>query len=136
MDQVQQFLDTSTIHGLSWISRSQGLKKLFWILVVLVGFSGATYLIYQSFNNWKSSPISTTVETLPISEITLPNITVCPPRDSLLNLNYDIIQAEKILMNDSVRTELLDYAHEIIQYEYFEEIMTNMSKLREENKSN
>ena len=87
MEHVKTFLDTSTIHGLSWISGTKSWLRLFWILVVIGGFSGAGYLIYTSFNNWEQSPISTTIETLPISRIIFPNITVCPPKQLFLNLN-------------------------------------------------
>ena len=57
------------------------------------GFTGAGYLIAKSFDNWKQSPISTTIETLPISQITFPNVTVCPPKNSVLNLNYDVVES-------------------------------------------
>ena len=96
MEHIKTFLDTSTIHGLSWILSTRKCSRVFWILTVLGGFTAAGYLIYQSFDNWNQSPISTTVETLPISEITLPNVTVCPPKKLFLNLNFDILQAKKV----------------------------------------
>ena len=96
MEHVKDFLDTSTIHGFSWISSNKRFARLFWILIVVGGFSAAGYLIYSSFHNWGQSPITTTVETLPISQITFPNVTVCPPKDLFLNLNYDILQSEKV----------------------------------------
>ena len=65
MDNIKTFFDTSTIHGLSWISGTRRWSRLFWILIVAGGFSGAGYLIYTSFDNWEKSPISTTVETRP-----------------------------------------------------------------------
>ena len=72
------------------------LAKFFWVLVVIGGFIGAGYLINRSYHNWNESPISTTVETLPISKIMLPNVTVCPPRYSFLTLNHDIAKSEKL----------------------------------------
>ena len=69
MDHVKKFLESSTIHGMSWISSSRNISRGFWIVVVFLGFSGAGYLIHESFNNWEQSPISTTEEILPISEI-------------------------------------------------------------------
>ena len=96
MEHIKTFLDTSTIHGLSWISSSTKWSKLIWILIVIGGFTGAGYLIYESFHNWQQSPITTTIETLPISEIIFPNVTVCPPKNSLLELNYDIMKANEI----------------------------------------
>ena len=72
MEHFKSFLDTSTIHGLSWISSTNRTSRLFWILVVITGFSGAGYLIHESFYNWDQSPITTTIETQPISKITFP----------------------------------------------------------------
>ena len=74
MEHVKEFLDNSTIHGLSFISSTRRFSRLFWILIVIGGFSGAGYIIYTSFYNWGQSPITTTIETLPISELTLPNV--------------------------------------------------------------
>ena len=110
MEHVKEFLDTSTIHGLSWISGTRKWSRYFWILTVILGFSGAGYLIYTSFDNWEQSPISTTIETLPISQIKFPNVTVCPPRNSFLNLNFDLEQSEKIKIDNSSRRKLFDFA--------------------------
>ena len=131
MEHVKEFLDSSTIHGLSWISGTRRWSRLFWILIVIGGFSGAGYLIYTSFDNWEKSPITTTIETLPISQITFPNVTVCPPRNSFLNLNDDFKQSENIKLDNDTRDELFDFALEVIQDEFHEEIMTNMSKVED-----
>ena len=47
-------------------------------------------MIYESFQSWRESPVKTTIETLPIDGITFPKITVCPPKGTYTNLNYDI----------------------------------------------
>ena len=125
MRNIKEFLNTSTIHGLYFISKSKGWSRLFWILVVYGGFFGAGYMIYESFNNWDQSPIATTVETLPISELTLPNVTICPPKNSFLNLNYDIIKAEE-KFNESYRKEFINQAIDSIQKSYFDEIRVNI----------
>ena len=134
MEHVKDFLDTTTIHGFSWISRAKRFSRYFWILVVFGGFSGAVYLIYTSFLNWEQSPISTTIETKPISAITFPNVTVCPPKNSFLNLNYDLMKAENLKIDENVRKELFNYTVEVIQEEFYEEIMKNLSKVNEENR--
>ena len=107
MEHIKTFLNTSTIHGLNNISSNRKWSRLFWIMVVCGGFSGAGFLIYESFYNWNQSPISTTIETLPISKITFPNVTVCPPKTLYLNLNYDIIQAENVKLDDEKRHQFL-----------------------------
>ena len=90
MEHLKDFLDASTIHGLAWISSTRRWFRLFWILIIIAGFSMAGFLIHESFYNWKQSPISTTVETVSISKITFPNVTVCPPKNLFLNLNYEL----------------------------------------------
>ena len=130
MEHLKTFLDTSTIHGLSWIVSTKRLSRLFWILTVIGGFTGAIYIIYESFSNWGKNPVTTTIETMPISEITFPNVTVCPPKSSFLNLNYDILQSEKVELNIEARKELLDYAFDVIQDEFYNEMMTNQSKVQ------
>ena len=87
MESFKHFLETSTIHGLNHIATTRKWARKFWIFVACSGFGGAIYLIQQSFGNWKESPISTTIKTLPISEIKFPNFTICAPKEDLLNLN-------------------------------------------------
>ena len=129
MNLMKHFLNTSTIHGLSFISNTRRYARLFWIFVVFAGFTGAIILINESFNNWKQSPVSTTIETWPIEKITLPNVTICPPKNSFLNLNYDILQAEKQNLLQKTRHELFDHALEVVQNRFYDEMMTNLSKV-------
>ena len=131
MEHIETFLDTSTIHGLSWISGSRRLSKIFWIIVVIGGFSGAGYLISTSFKNWEQSPITTTVAILPMSEIKFPNITICPPKESFLNLNYAIMESKKIKLSDKTRQQLLDDAIGDFQEEYTTELMNNLTKIQD-----
>ena len=104
--EIKEFLGSSTIHGLSHIAANRGLARLFWLGVVIWGFTGAGLLIQQSFSSWAVSPISTTIETLPISELEFPNVTVCPPRKSFTNLNPDIVRSEKISLSEGQRQAL------------------------------
>ena len=132
MEEVREFFDFSTIHGLNHISSSKKWAKIFWILIVIGGFSGAIMLIHTSFLIWEQSPITTTVETLPISQLTLPNITVCPPMNTSLNLNYDILQSINRSLDLETREKMLEYTIEIIQENFFQEVMYNLSKLHEQ----
>ena len=115
MDGVTTFLESSTMHGLGYIPRTRKYARLFWILTVLAGFSTAGYLIQQSFQSWAESPVKTTVETLPISEITFPKITVCPPRNTFTDLNYDLMAIENVSLADPI-TEL--DTNTTVEYEY------------------
>ena len=93
MTGVNTFLESSTIHGLSYIAQTRKFAKLFWISVVLSGFIGAVYLINSSFEAWKESPVSTIMETWSIKKMQFPKVTVCPPQNTYTNLNYDILMA-------------------------------------------
>ena len=110
---METFLETSTIHGVSHISTKRKFVRIFWTLVVISGFTGAGVLIYQSFQSWDESPVKTTIETHPIAEITFPKVTVCPPKNTFTNLNYDLMMTENITLDNDTRQELTNYAVEL-----------------------
>ena len=131
---LKQFFESSTIHGLHYISSSRSIVRLTWILIVIGGFSVATILIHQSFDNWNENPITTTIETLPISKVKLPNVTICPPKGTYTNLNHDyqtLMRRKSI--NETTREELFNLTIGMIQNQVYKEIMNNMSKIIEEN---
>ena len=104
------------------------------MFVVAAGFSGAIFLILQSFSNWEQNPISTTIETVHISEITLPNITVCPPKNLSLNLNFDIMKAKEIQIDEQLRNELYNYALYEFQDIISNHMIQNLSKIKDQDR--
>ena len=114
MEGVENFLDSSTIHGLSYISSTRKNIRLFWIFVVLAGFLTAGYLIQQSFHSWAESPVKTTVETLPISEISFPKITLCPPRNTFTDLNYDLMAIENVTLDIEIENNTIEYVYDYL----------------------
>ena len=110
MDGVRTFLESSTIHGLAYISNTRRLVKLFWIGIVVAGFLGAAIIIYQSFQSWEESPVKTTLETLPMRNITFPKVTVCPPKKTYTDLNYDLIRMKNHTLDNNRRNELTTFA--------------------------
>ena len=134
MEGVRTFLESSTIHGLAHISISKRLIKLFWIGVVISGFVGASVIIYQSFQDWHESPVKTTIETHSIKEITFPKVTVCPPKKTFTNLNYDIMMVKNLSLDYETRNELMFYAMKLSNGKNFDQIIRNLSMLEEENK--
>ena len=128
MEAAKQYLDSSSVHGMSYISSTRKLLKVFWVVVVSAGFTGAAILIYQSFQAWDESPITTTIETRPIREIKFPKVTVCPPKNTYTDLNYDLMITENMTVHDDTRKELANYAVELLYESLFESIMTNLSK--------
>ena len=112
MDGFKEFLESSTIHGLVYISTTKRLVRLIWSSVVIGCFIGAGALIHQSFSSWATSQISTTIETLPISELDFPIVTVCPPKNSFTSLLPDLAMSENIDFDDIKRKELSDFVSE------------------------
>ena len=106
MESFKYFLENSSIHGLNYISSRRKWSRIFWVIVVILGFVGAGILIYQSFDVWSESPVKTTIETLPIHKIKLPKVTVCPPKHTYTNLNYDLTMTENIILDNETRNEL------------------------------
>ena len=110
---AREYLDSSSIHGLAYISSSQNIPlKCFWGCVVLGGVIGAIFIIQESFVLWRNHPIATSTETFPISEATFPRVTVCPPDDSNTVLNYDLMKASNMTISKDVREEMFKAAGE------------------------
>ena len=81
MEGVREFLEASTVHGLTHISTARNkLIRLFWISIVFCGFLAAGFLISKSFRDWKKYPIESSIQTFPINEVRFPTIIVCPPK--------------------------------------------------------
>ena len=114
MEVVRTFLDSSTIHGVEYILSTRKLARLFWIMVVTFSFTGALLLIKASFQTWAESPVKTTIKTLPISEITLPKLTVCPPKNTSTDMNYDIMMTENGTLTENMRNEMFNFALTIL----------------------
>ena len=115
MDSLKEFLESSTIHGLTYISSAPSkLSKLFWLLIVCIGFSLAIYLINSSYVDWQASPIATSITTHPISELDFPTVTVCPPEGSNTALNYDLMRARNISLSDEDRQGLVNLSKEML----------------------
>ena len=109
MEGAREFLQSSTIHGLSYIGSDRSQVRLFWICVVIAGFSAAGVMINQAFSSWADSPISTTIETLSIADIDFPNVTVCPPRNSFTSLIPDLVTSRKMIFDVEKRKELSSF---------------------------
>ena len=130
----KQFLESSTIHGLVYISTESKFARLFWMLVVSTGFIIATLLINDAYTNWSESPIKTTIEKRSISEITFPKVTVCPPKNTFTDLNYDLMMLENMTLTNETRQELLDIAMNNLLLDDERDQLYNLTKLEEENR--
>ena len=134
MSEIKNFLEASSIHGVLHIAQSKKYQRLFWMLIVITGFTSAIFLIQQSFKSWDESPITTTIDTLSISKLRFPKITVCPPKNTYTNLNYDLKKSENITITDKTRQELIDYFYELNHDEIFFNFLTDLDLITNENR--
>ena len=130
---IKEFLESSTIHGLVYISTNQRCTRLLWILVVFIGFSGSGYMISESFSAWATSPVSTTIETLSISELDFPNVTVCPPMNSFTSLLPDLVMARNMTLDEEARKEIVGVISDIVFNGTFEHEYSEYLKYRQKN---
>ena len=57
MGAITEFLEKSTIHGLSFIRDAKSLgEKAFWVIIVTLGFGFAASMIGNSYSQWMESP--------------------------------------------------------------------------------
>ena len=123
MESIREFLESSTIHGLSYISTTRTrLSKLLWIAVVVAGFTTAVILIDNNISAWAKSPIATSIETFPISKVSFPRVTVCPPLGTNTALNYNLGKADNSTLDKDVRNKLGRLAGELLQEEEFKQV--------------
>ena len=134
MENLRIFLESSTIHGLAYISSAKKWMKVFWIIIVTSGFIGSGVMIFESFQMWEESPIKTTLETLPITEITLPKVIVCPPKNTFTNLNFGLRMLSNMTLDNKTRNDLTYHALHQIQDYHYREVLSNFSLLEEENR--
>ena len=90
------------------------------MIVVLSSFIIAGGLIRRSILSWEKTPVITTIETLPITEVSFPLVTVCPPRQSFTNLNYDLMTMDNVKIDEQTRTRLTRLAVKLINDAVFE----------------
>ena len=135
MKGVKEFLESSTIHGLVYISTSKAvLVKLFWFFIVLAGFFYSVYLIQNSFLDWEESPFGTTEETVSIRQVEFPKVTVCPPRGSHTALNYYLEKSKATKLSEGQKKELVELAGKLVEERESWEIMMDNLEFREEGK--
>ena len=134
MEGLREFLQSSTIHGLAYIGSDRTQVRIFWLGVVIAGFTGSFILINQSFSSWAESPITTTIDTLPIYELEFPNVTVCPPRNSFTNLNLDIVRSSKLSLSEGQRQALSEQVSEVVFASHMERKLTTYTECEEEDR--
>jgi len=68
---------------------------------------------------------------MPMKEIKFPTLTVCPPKNTFTDLNYDLMLAEEVTLTNEKRNELYEYVVKLIDEHVY---MDPWDKLHEENR--
>ena len=111
---IQEFLGSSTIHGLVHISTAKSrAARTLWVAIVVACFAFAVHMITGSYREWQQSPVSTTISTHPITELDFPAVTVCPPRGSNTAPNHLLEKVKDVNFTVEERQELLDISKEV-----------------------
>ena len=80
----------------------------------------------------RAQPGYSSISVLPITRITFPNLTVCPPRGTFTSLNYDLLLAgNRSLEEDS---ELGDFIAELLAEEGYQSILEDLDNFYEKNR--
>ena len=107
VQQGRDFLESSTIHGLVHISTGKNaIIRCIWAMIVIACFSYDIYMIENAFQSWAATPVVTSVDTKPIEEVSLPEITICPPSGTNTALNLDLLTAEGLELSETQRENL------------------------------
>ena len=108
MDILKEFLESTTIHGLYYISTCKSrIAKAGWMVVVALGFAASTFLIHSSFADWAESPVATTITPQSVAELPFPNVTICPPKGLNGALKYDLMKLANRSLSSEEKEELV-----------------------------
>ena len=76
-----EFANATTVHGLAYVfdKTIKAIDTVFWFIAVCFGTGLAIYMSIDAWNEWKSSPVLTSIRStgLPLQNISFPAITIC-----------------------------------------------------------
>ena len=77
---MEEYLEVTTLHGLAYLQKGNAsLTRIFWSIIVIVGFSLAFVFLYDQITDWENNQTITTLESIatPIHQVQFPTVTVC-----------------------------------------------------------
>lgn len=122
------YAKNSTLHGLRYITE-KGLKtveKLFWIITFVVSACFCSYLIFNVYHKWKTSPVIVTVSErlVSVGEVPFPSVTICPQikcRASKYNFSREIDDLNNRTLYNETSENLTRFADIAIVCKYDED---------------
>ena len=112
---MEQYLETTTVHGFSYLHRrNSAFDRILWIAIIVTGFSLASFLIHDSVMDWEENQTITTLESItrPIQEVQFPTVTVCPNEQTPPD-NWAFL--EKVLNAVAISKSNVDIWQDILQ---------------------
>ena len=97
---VSSYFRETTVHGFRYVAEGENLcEKLFWIILIIVGFIISSCIIWKSFSDWQDTPLQTTIDkvSMPIEDLPQPAITVCNSPELQMPRRNRWIYMEKVL---------------------------------------
>ena len=74
--ELNDFLSSSSVHGLPYIHRSQSrTTRVIWMVLVAVALTSATVFLLQTVGDWDTKYISTNVQTRGVENYPFPAVT-------------------------------------------------------------
>ncbi|XP_063703633.1 pickpocket protein 28-like [Culicoides brevitarsis] len=117
---VNDFFDSSTIHGVKYIGTRPWHEKLWWLIVFIISLCICIYQISAIYTKWKLTPVIITFDETftSVGEIPFPAITICGRfifNDNQTQLNYDAFQypETEITEMDEDILDLFEFASDV-----------------------
>ena len=97
---VGSYFRETTVHGFRYVVEGENIcEKMFWVILIIVGFILSGYIILKSFSEWGDTPLQTTIDkvSMPIEKLPQPAITVCHPLELQMPRRNRWMYMEKVL---------------------------------------
>ena len=77
--ELNSFAEKTSIHGFSYLAKtSHCLTNIIWSLFLGIAFTVAVIMIQQNFEDAQNHPLSTTLDTISVTEVPFPAISIYP----------------------------------------------------------
>ena len=97
---IYSYFSETTVHGFRYVVEGRNIvEKMFWIIVIAIGFIISSFIVFKSFSDWEKTPLQTTIDkvSLPIEDLNFPAITVCNPSELQMPRRNRWMFLEKLL---------------------------------------
>ena len=114
-EQFNAFCRETTLHGFTYLAdNNRTFERLLWLVFVSVAFASSIFMIDQSFKDAEMNPLLTTINTIDVTKVPFPAVTVLPGEypvqrdiDGFSKRMYDYAEFERYDGNDALRNNSL-----------------------------